>query len=62
MAYLSHFFLAANVGTVCKNGLKNHFRFLQVPDTSLLYNEFIVYDVAQVEIRYMLKLEWDYNT
>ncbi|MNF16765.1 Poly(ADP-ribose) polymerase catalytic domain protein [compost metagenome] len=27
----------------------------------LQYNEFIVYDVAQVNIKYMLKLKFDYR-
>jgi hypothetical protein len=29
--------------------------------TSLLYNEFIVYDVSQIKMKYMLKLKFDYN-
>jgi len=30
-------------------------------DTALLYNEFIVYDTAQINVRYMLKLKFHYN-
>ena len=29
--------------------------------TSLLYNEFIVYDVDQVQIRYLLKVKFNYD-
>lgn len=32
-----------------------------VGNTSLLYNEFIVYDVAQVNVKYLLKLKFDYR-
>ncbi|CAG0890958.1 unnamed protein product, partial [Darwinula stevensoni] len=32
-----------------------------IDDTSLLYNEFIVYDVAQVNIKYLLKLNFKYK-
>jgi poly [ADP-ribose] polymerase len=32
-----------------------------VNDTSLLYNEFIVYNVAQVKTRYVLRLNFKYN-
>ena len=28
---------------------------------SLLYNEFVVYDVAQIKIRYLVKVEFDYD-
>lgn len=31
------------------------------PSTSLLYNEFIVYDVAQINIKYLLKLQFDFK-
>ncbi|XP_069975958.1 poly [ADP-ribose] polymerase 1-like [Penaeus vannamei] len=32
-----------------------------VGNTSLLYNEFIVYDVAQVNVKYLLKLKFNYR-
>ncbi|XP_031566693.1 poly [ADP-ribose] polymerase 1-like [Actinia tenebrosa] len=32
-----------------------------VKDTSLLYNEYIVYDVSQINIKYLLKLEFKYK-
>ena len=32
-----------------------------VKNTSLLYNEFIVYDVAQINVKYLLKLDFQYN-
>ncbi|XP_061405854.1 poly [ADP-ribose] polymerase 1 [Lethenteron reissneri] len=32
-----------------------------INDTSLLYNEYIVYDVAQVNIKYLLKLNFKYK-
>jgi len=31
------------------------------PTTTLLYNEFIVYDVSQIQMRYLLKLKFDYH-
>ncbi|XP_075451600.1 LOW QUALITY PROTEIN: poly [ADP-ribose] polymerase 1 [Ascaphus truei] len=33
-----------------------------VNDTSLLYNEYIVYDLAQVNLKYLLKLKFNYRT
>lgn len=30
--------------------------------SSLLYNEFIVYDIAQVEVKYLLKMKFDYKS
>uniref|UniRef100_A0A4W4FXV0 Poly [ADP-ribose] polymerase n=1 Tax=Electrophorus electricus TaxID=8005 RepID=A0A4W4FXV0_ELEEL len=33
-----------------------------IDDTSLLYNEYIVYDVAQVNLKYLLKLRFNYQT
>ncbi|XP_074845976.1 poly [ADP-ribose] polymerase 1 [Carettochelys insculpta] len=33
-----------------------------VSDTCLLYNEYIVYDVAQVNLKYLLKLKFNYKT
>ncbi|CAK1604001.1 unnamed protein product [Parnassius mnemosyne] len=30
-------------------------------DTTLLYNEFIVYDVAQVKVKYLLQMKFNYN-
>lgn len=30
--------------------------------TSLLYNEFIVYDTAQINVKYLLVLDFQYNT
>ena len=30
-------------------------------DTALLYNEFIVYDVAQVQSKYLFKMKFNYN-
>ncbi|KAG8550183.1 hypothetical protein GDO81_027891 [Engystomops pustulosus] len=32
-----------------------------IPDTSLLYNEYIVYDIAQVNLKYLLKLKFNYK-
>ena len=32
-----------------------------VNDTSLLYNEYIVYDVAQIQARYLLQVKFDYD-
>ncbi|XP_041832319.1 poly [ADP-ribose] polymerase 1 [Melanotaenia boesemani] len=31
-------------------------------DTSLLYNEYIVYDVAQINMKYLLKVKFNYQT
>ncbi|KAJ3607121.1 hypothetical protein NHX12_026635 [Muraenolepis orangiensis] len=33
-----------------------------IEDTSLLYNEYIVYDVAQVNLKYLLKTKFNYGT
>uniref|UniRef100_A0A8C9VCE1 Poly [ADP-ribose] polymerase n=1 Tax=Scleropages formosus TaxID=113540 RepID=A0A8C9VCE1_SCLFO len=33
-----------------------------IEDTSLLYNEYIVYDVAQVNLKYLLKIRFNYQT
>ncbi|KAM8832738.1 poly [ADP-ribose] polymerase 1 [Spinachia spinachia] len=33
-----------------------------IDDTSLLYNEYIVYDVAQVNMKYLLKIKFNYQT
>ncbi|XP_061741748.1 poly [ADP-ribose] polymerase 1 [Nerophis ophidion] len=33
-----------------------------IDDTSLLYNEYIVYDVAQVNLKYLLKINFNYKT
>ncbi|XP_034018181.1 poly [ADP-ribose] polymerase 1 isoform X2 [Thalassophryne amazonica] len=33
-----------------------------IDDTSLLYNEYIVYDVAQVKMKYLLKIKFNYQT
>ncbi|KAG7461078.1 hypothetical protein MATL_G00206140 [Megalops atlanticus] len=33
-----------------------------IDDTSLLYNEYIVYDVAQVNLKYLLKIRFHYQT
>uniref|UniRef100_A0AAR2JZI8 Poly [ADP-ribose] polymerase n=1 Tax=Pygocentrus nattereri TaxID=42514 RepID=A0AAR2JZI8_PYGNA len=33
-----------------------------IDDTSLLYNEYIVYDVAQVNLKYLLKIRFNYQT
>lgn len=33
-----------------------------IEDTSLLYNEYIVYDVAQVNLKYLLKTKFNYQT
>ncbi|KAG6929434.1 poly(ADP-ribose) polymerase 1 [Chelydra serpentina] len=33
-----------------------------ISDTCLLYNEYIVYDVAQVNLKYLLKLKFNYKT
>ena len=30
-------------------------------DSALLYNEYIVYDVAQVQSKYLFKMRFDYN-
>ena len=32
-----------------------------VADTALLYNEYIVYDVAQISIKYLLKCHFHYK-
>lgn len=32
-----------------------------VKNTSLLYNEYIVYDVAQINVKYLLKLDFKYK-
>ncbi|CAK67664.1 unnamed protein product (macronuclear) [Paramecium tetraurelia] len=32
-----------------------------VANTSLLYNEFIVYDVAQIRLKYLIKMKWNYK-
>ncbi|XP_043962517.1 poly [ADP-ribose] polymerase 1 [Gambusia affinis] len=33
-----------------------------IDDTSLLYNEYIVYDVAQINLKYLLKIRFNYQT
>lgn len=33
-----------------------------IDDTSLLYNEYIVYDIAQVNLKYLLKIRFNYQT
>ncbi|XP_010780561.1 poly [ADP-ribose] polymerase 1 [Notothenia coriiceps] len=33
-----------------------------IDDTSLLYNEYIVYDVSQVNMKYLLKIKFNYQT
>ncbi|XP_067274128.1 poly [ADP-ribose] polymerase 1 [Pseudorasbora parva] len=33
-----------------------------IDDTSLLYNEYIVYDIAQVNLKYLLKVRFNYQT
>ncbi|XP_061668275.1 poly [ADP-ribose] polymerase 1 [Syngnathoides biaculeatus] len=33
-----------------------------IDDTSLLYNEYIVYDVAQINLKYLLKIKFIYNS
>ncbi|KAM9435896.1 poly [ADP-ribose] polymerase 1 [Clarias gariepinus] len=33
-----------------------------IDDTSLLYNEYIVYDISQVNLKYLLKLRFNYQT
>ncbi|XP_012722785.2 poly [ADP-ribose] polymerase 1 [Fundulus heteroclitus] len=33
-----------------------------IDDTSLLYNEYIVYDVAQVNLKYLLKIKFNYQS
>ncbi|XP_077567914.1 poly [ADP-ribose] polymerase 1 [Stigmatopora nigra] len=33
-----------------------------IDDTSLLYNEYIVYDVAQINLKYLLKIKFNYQT
>lgn len=33
----------------------------KVSDTTLLYNEYIVYDIAQVNIKYLLKMKFNYK-
>ncbi|XP_001947212.1 poly [ADP-ribose] polymerase [Acyrthosiphon pisum] len=32
-----------------------------INDTSLLYNEFIVYDISQVKLRYLVKVDFNFN-
>ena len=33
----------------------------KVPSSSLLYNEFIVYDTDQVLLKYLLRVEFEYK-
>ncbi|KAM8847132.1 poly [ADP-ribose] polymerase 1 [Synchiropus picturatus] len=33
-----------------------------IDDTSLLYNEYIVYDVAQINMKYLLKIKFNYHS
>ncbi|XP_070584140.1 poly [ADP-ribose] polymerase 1 [Erythrolamprus reginae] len=33
-----------------------------ISNTSLMYNEYIVYDIAQVKLKYLLKLKFNYKT
>ncbi|XP_068198614.1 poly [ADP-ribose] polymerase 1 isoform X2 [Antennarius striatus] len=33
-----------------------------IDDTSLLYNEYIVYDVAQINLKYLLKIKFNYQS
>lgn len=40
------------IGTPQKSGVK---------DTSLLYNEYIVYDTAQVNVRYLLQVNFNFD-
>lgn len=40
------------LGKGCSSNVKN---------TSLLYNEYIVYDVAQINVKYLLKLDFQYK-
>ncbi len=32
-----------------------------IPGSSLIYNEFIVYDVSQIKMRYLVKLKFKYK-
>jgi hypothetical protein len=32
-----------------------------IPGSSLIYNEFIVYDVAQIKMRYVVKMKFKYK-
>lgn len=32
-----------------------------VPNTSLLYNEYIVYDTSQVQMKYLINVEFQFN-
>ena len=33
----------------------------RVKDTSLQYNEYVVYDVSQVQITHVLRLKWNFG-
>ncbi len=33
----------------------------KVADTSLIYNEFIVYDISQIKMKYLVKLKFNYD-
>jgi poly [ADP-ribose] polymerase len=32
-----------------------------IPQGSLLYNEFIVYDITQIKMRYLLRVKFNYK-
>jgi poly [ADP-ribose] polymerase 2/3/4 len=41
--------------------LKNKVDSKDANSYSLLYNEYIVYDVSQIKLRYLVKVEFDYE-
>lgn len=48
-----------NVGDVfVPNGIGKN---TNISSSSLLYNEFIVYDVAQIKSKYLLRMKFDYK-
>ncbi len=44
-----------------KGKLKNSVDPTDANSYSLLYNEYIVYDVSQIKLRYLVKIEFDYD-
>ena len=51
-----------NDGCVIPIGkLKNKIDPKDASSYSLLYNEFIVYDVAQIKLKYLVKVEFEYE-
>ena len=44
-----------------KGKLKSAVDKTDINSFSLLYNEYIVYDVTQIKLRYLVKVEFDYE-